>query len=290
MSFVHVPPTRPRPQGRNRPLEEMEQKERVKAPKLDLGKFRIPVKSAILYPAILLVLAGVMYGVYSYQDQMPLKEVNINWLSEHKQQMMDEEGVMKSMLPEEMISLTGIPMNQIDLAMLENNLNQTPSIKHAEVYKSFMGVLNIDVELREAVGRMVNNSGRHLYVDAEKKKFPVSALHTAYVPLVRGDFDEGVVDTFSCETISDAVPVLEYIHQNEFWNAQIAEVIIAQNGELTLLPSIGDMNIAFGYPDRIEEKFSKLMDFYKQVIPVSGWRKYRSVSLKYKGQVIGKKR
>jgi cell division protein FtsQ len=283
--------SRPKPKtsGRNRPLEEVEAEKKKDPVKLKLGKLKLPVKSYLLYPSIILVLAVVMVGVFAYQDSMPLQSIEVQVDAGHDNMFMSEEEIIRQLEMGEGSGLLGRPMNEIKLSELEAQLNAYPTIEKAEVYKSFMGVLNVEVSLRKAIGRMVNNSGTHLYVDAKGRKFPVSKNHTAYVPLIRGDFEEGLVDTFSCETISDAIPVMQYIQQHEFWKAQVAEIVIAQSGEMEMYLSVGEMKIEFGYPDRIEEKFQNLMDFFRQIAPVMGWKAYKSLSVKYKGQVVGKK-
>ena len=98
-----------------------------------------------------------------------------------------------------------------------------------------------------------------------------------------------MADTFGCSSIQEALPLLNFLRQNEFWRAQIAEVVIYQDGQIDLQPTVSDLAIEFGYPADIEKKFSHLMDFYRQVPPETGWNKYRSVSLKYRGQVVAKK-
>ncbi|MCI4671731.1 MAG: hypothetical protein MRZ79_26555 [Bacteroidia bacterium] len=291
MSVVHFPPPhRPKPKGQNKPLEE--EKKETKGPVLKKGKLKIGLdikKPWYIYlGGLVLILALV--GLYSFQDRIPLSSVAINWADGSENSFINQDEVLDQVIPGGEAALLGMPLKEVDLATIEANLNAHPTIQHVEAHKSFTGSLKLQVELRQAVGRLVSNSGQHLYIDPNGVKFPTSSHLSAYVPLVRGDFEEGLVDTFSCETVFDAVPVLDYISKDEFWKAQIAEVIVEQSGELVMLPSIGNTRIEFGYPVRIGEKFSNLMDFYKQVIPVRGWDEYKSVSLKYRGQVVGKKR
>ncbi|MEO0472177.1 MAG: hypothetical protein AAF206_21300, partial [Bacteroidota bacterium] len=152
------------------------------------------------------------------------------------------------------------------------------------------GVLGLEVLLRKPIARLINNDGESLYMDTHGNRFNPTKFHTEHVALVRGDFMEAVADSFICSTVGEALPVLRYIHQHPFWNAQIAEVVLQQNGELKLLPQVGNLPIEFGYPVRIEEKFDNLMDFYQQAIPKVGWNYYRSINVKFRGQVVAKKR
>lgn len=290
------PPTRRRtPAGRNRPLEEANNE--VKSGRRKggkQGKFSLPIpaglKKWMLYPAIILVVGALMVSANEYLDRMPLKEIQVNLLPGTDNAFMSEGDVIEAMGGENQVDYLGTPMGELNLEGLENTLLSNPAVAHVEVHKSMMGVLHIEIALREAVGRVINNSGLHLYVDADGNKFPTSPRHSAYVPLVRGDFEEGVVDTFSCSSVQETLPLLDFIRNDDFWRAQIAEVVIFQDGQIELLPTVSDLEIEFGYPVRIEEKFRNLMDFYRQVPSETGWRKYRSLSVKYRGQVVAKKR
>ena len=284
-------PPQKAPARRNRPLAEYEEEKQKKTRKgkpLRLGKFRL--KGLILYPLILTGIFGVLAIANTYQKNMLVKEIQVDFASGTDQLFLDAEDVKEIVGVGEERKIIGEKMDELQLTELEYVLTQSPYISGAEVFKSMLGTLHLEVELRKPVARLINNSGSHLYVDAEGNKFPTSRKFSAYVPLIRGDFEEGVIDTFACSTIPSAIPVLDYIYQDPFWNAQIAEVVVKQSGELVLHPQIGDLKIEFGYPVRIEEKFLNLMDFYRQVLPEVGWKYYRTVDLTYKGQVIGRKR
>ena len=276
---------------RNRPLVEYEEEKQKKRKRRGLAKVgKVRVKGIILYPLILAGIFGLLAMANTYQKNMVVKEIQVDFFSGEQATLIDAEDAQEIVGMGEEKVLIGETIDEIQLAELEDSLRKSPFVADAEVFKSLLGVLHMEVELRKPVARIINNSGTHLYVDAQGNKFPTTRKHTAYVPLIRGDFDETVVDTFACSTIESAIPVVNYIVQDSFWNAQIAEIVIQQSGALVLHQQVGEMKIEFGQPVRIEEKFLNLMDFYRQVLPEVGWKYYRTVDLKYKGQVIGRKR
>lgn len=296
---LHTPPPARRraPAGRNRPLAEAQaeqtRRQRKRQPGVKRGGpgkgIRFKLKGIVLYPLLATGLVLLLVAANRYVETLPLRDIEVELhtgpdnafltIAEVREILTEGEGYQP---------LIGRPMNELNLASLEQRLRDNPFVAQAEVSKSLMGVLRVELALREAVGRLINNSGSHLYLDPNGHKFPTSPHHTAYVPLVRGDFEEAVADTFGCTSVAEALPLLTYLQQHPFWQAQIAEVVIYQDGQIDLQPEIG-MPIEFGYPARIDEKFQHLMDFYKQVIPEVGWRKYRSVSVKYRGQVVARK-
>ncbi|WP_346861594.1 hypothetical protein [uncultured Draconibacterium sp.] len=77
---------------------------------------------------------------------------------------------------------------------------------------------------------------------------------------------------------------------DEFWDAQIEQVHVEKNGEVVLTPLVGDHIIELGKLDNYEEKLRNMKAFYKQVLADNNWNKYKTVSVKYKNQVIAKRR
>jgi cell division protein FtsQ len=72
--------------------------------------------------------------------------------------------------------------------------------------------------------------------------------------------------------------------------AQIDQVDITANRTFELIPKLGNQVIRFGNADNYNEKFNKLMAFYKQVQTRTGWNKYSIIDVQFKDQVVGVKR
>jgi cell division protein FtsQ len=137
----------------------------------------------------------------------------------------------------------------------------------------------------------MNENGSSMYVDEYGYKFPTTYRHVANVPLVRGAFEETFApeDSLSC-AVEEVMPVLKYIHNDPFWKAQISEVRIKENSDILFYPEVGKMYMEFGVAENMEEKFNNLKLFFEQVANEIGWNTYKGVSVKYRGQVVAKKR
>ncbi len=61
---------------------------------------------------------------------------------------------------------------------------------------------------------------------------------------------------------------------------------INAEGKISIFPQVTGQKVEFGKAENIEEKFKKLMIFYKEILPQRGWTKYERVNLEYEGQVI----
>jgi len=281
---------------RNIPLEEYYDKKDKKPglQSIKLGKRKIHLKEIqryLIYTGIGVVIASLLGLASGYQQHIPCRDIQVQVHAEKDHHFLSDRDIKMLVEMDYGRQLIGEKFQEIDLEAVEGGLEEVPYIQSAEVYKSVTGVLNIQVWMRKPIARVVNNSGSFLYLDAEGHKFPTSFQQAAHVLLIRGDIDEKLMpaDTIRKEILRAAIPVLNFIHQNDFWNAQISEVIIQDNGDLILHTQIGDMEIEFGKPDQIAEKFDRLKLFYHQVIQRVGWDHYRFISIKYKHQVIAKK-
>ena len=89
---------------------------------------------------------------------------------------------------------------------------------------------------------------------------------------------------------------VEYIEDNEFWNAQVVQINVLPppnartQPEIELIPRVGDHVILLGWLDGYERKLDKLLAFYRKAMPKEGWNKWNYINLKYDGQVVCSKR
>lgn len=195
-------------------------------------------------------------------------------------------------------SLIGTPITSIPIEVYERHIAANPSIQRAEVYTLHNGVFAVKVYQREPILRVFNTEGHSFYLDKEGSIMPTSNNYTARVPVATGSISEKqyemqlhnvltMSDSLKNESCLDELYQLaSYIRNNAFWKAQIQQIHVAPNGELTLVPTIGDHHILFGHIDRMEQKFKKLHLFYNKGLNTTGWNQYRDINLKYKDQVI----
>jgi cell division protein FtsQ len=86
------------------------------------------------------------------------------------------------------------------------------------------------------------------------------------------------------------LPFALFLEENPFWKAQIEQVHVEQNGNVVLTPLVGDHLIELGNMQNYVEKLRNMKAFYEQVLVLNNWDKYQTISLKYKNQVIAKKK
>ena len=195
--------------------------------------------------------------------------------------------------------LKGQTLSSINISLLEKIIDNNPFISAAEVFSTIDGKLNIEVKQRRPVVRILNFNHESFYIDDQGVFMPMSEKYTARVPVANGHiFDreveksvrivnDDVADTsVHLSRIEKVYKVADYIHRHEFWSAQIEQIYVNANGDMELVPRVGDHTILIGDDQQIHEKFEKLFLFYMEGLNKAGWNKYKVINLKYKDQVV----
>lgn len=186
--------------------------------------------------------------------------------------------------------LVGQSFDEISLSKLEQRLRQYSLIKQAHVSRDLAGNLLVQIEQPQPLARLVA-SGEGLrtmggqYISDEGRFFPLSMSYSARVPLVSGGWFQ-THRTLANEACQPLLNLLRYIRESDLWRAQIAEVSVDPEGNVTLWPQVGDYKIEFGPPNAIETKFRKVKLFYTQIAPQKGWDRYHRVSVQYRNHLV----
>jgi cell division protein FtsQ len=190
----------------------------------------------------------------------------------------------------EMVEKSGEPiigqkLSSININKLEAKLASFSTLDNVEIFRkvdskgfSFRGKLVISVDERTPVVR-IKNSKDDYYLDQNGVKIPVTRKYIDRILIATGTIpDEKTEKSF--------LKMADYINKDNFWRAQIEQVFIQANGELLMLPQVGDYLIEFGPPDDCELKFRNLKAVYQQGFKNLGWNKYKTISVKYRNQVV----
>ncbi len=214
-------------------------------------------------------------------------EVNID--NTEGNYFLDKEAVIDLVTARGKSPLIGGKLIHIELKTLETRLKKDKFVKDVQITKNLKGTLSINVTQRRPIARFLR-ADSSFYLGEEGNVLPLSNRYTARVMLVsgagvRGFFKEGNVVT---KEEKDLFQVIDFISEDEFLKAQIAEIEVNKRGELTMYPQITKQPILFGTCEKHVDKFKKLRVFYDKILPAKGWNDYESVNLKYQGQIICK--
>ena len=185
--------------------------------------------------------------------------------------------------------LIGRRASALSLARLEDRLRTNPFVRHAEVYRSLDGKVRVRISQNRPLARLIHpDAAQDQYVDDEGHLLPLSARFTARVlPLASVPGGPELTTTFFQDSVGRSyLALLQQLQADPFWRAQVAQVTLLPSGKVVLWPQVGEQLIEFGYADRVPEKLSKLLAFYRHVLPATGWDCYRRINVEYRNQVV----
>lgn len=176
-------------------------------------------------------------------------------------------------------------------ANCEAVLEQNPYIKNAEVFVDLKQNLFCKITQRQPIVRVINNLQQQYYIDKEGTKFNVITGTSARVLVANGFISEkrSPQDSLYSKTLKEVFNVASYIESNLFWKQFTEQLYVDKYNDLILIPKVGSFTIVLGNSERLEEKFSDLKIFITTALPKVGWEKYKTLSVKYKGQIVTKK-
>ena len=185
----------------------------------------------------------------------------------------------------------GKSIGSFDLRKMETELEKSDWIKNAELFFDNNDILKVTVQEREPVARVFTTGGTSFYIDAALKMLPLSDKFSARLPVFTNfPSDKIVLSAADSNLLRDVKDISIALQKDSFSMAMIDQVDITPQQNFEMIPKIGNQVIVFGNATAIEEKFSKLQLFYKQVMIKTGWSRYSEINVQYKNQIVAKRR
>lgn len=186
---------------------------------------------------------------------------------------------------------SGETFNDIDLRKAEDQLKQNAWIKDAQLFFDNHQILHVNISEREPIARVFTLSGNSFYIDSTGLRLPVNENAIARL-IVFTSFpsDNKILAKPDSLVLNDVKAISKYIIADSFLNEQTAQVNITQQGTYEITPVVGNQIIRIGNADSLQEKFTKLLAFYKQVFNKVGFEKYSVIDVQFEGQVVAVKR
>ncbi len=183
-------------------------------------------------------------------------------------------------------------LEELDVERIEQVLEQDPFIENAESFVDAAGNLNLKIFQRQPILRIIDNNNLNYYLDENGVKMPLSKYFSARVPIVTGAVPPYVSDFLLRKkyALTQVFTLVQILNADAFFAPMIQQIVVDAAGEFTIIPILGDQKIRIGTLDDIEGKLDRLKIFYKEAMPYEGWKKYNSISVKYRGQIVCKKK
>lgn len=193
----------------------------------------------------------------------------------------------------------GKAIKEINTSLIEEKIMNLRELRTAEVFFTIDGVLHVYADQRDPLMRIMPDEGGDFFMDEEGFLFRRRNLYTPRLHIVQGNItitpamldSVSVLDTLIKRSIlKDTFRFVDYIRNDNFWSAQIDQIIIDRKDEVILVPRAGNHVIQLGRYENFEVKLRNLAAFYEKVMPEAGWDRYSVINLKYDDQIVCKRR
>ncbi|WP_332913542.1 cell division protein [Algoriphagus boritolerans] len=211
--------------------------------------------------------------------EVDLKAVSGVYFVEEK----EIEAILKSAFPE---LQAGLPISDVPLAAVESRLSGHPFIKSVETFIGQKGILKVTLNQHEPIARIARPMAADGYLTTEGRIIPTSPSYTSRVLILEGAYAEQLMDQGSVDSMPELMPLIRFVTENEFWNAQVSELEINRRDDIRVYQQVGKQVIEFGDALDFESKFRRIEVLYKEILPRKGWNAYERISVKFKNQIV----
>lgn len=224
-----------------------------------------------------------IYYAYTQRSAVRCQSIVVN-INPNSPRFLDEDEIVK-MVESAGEQVIGKGLFAININQIEKKLASFTTFDNVEIFRrvdskgfTFKGKLVVNLDERSPVLRIKNASDDY-YLDQSGVKIPVSQKYVDRILIATGIIpDEKIEKGF--------LAMADFINKDDFWRAQIEQVLVQSNGELIMLPQVGDYLIEFGTPEDYNLKLRNLKAVYQQGFKNLGWNKYKTISVKYRNQVV----
>jgi len=254
----------------------------------------------IILWALMIAGAGVLVGfVEVNQYSRPCREVAIT-IDYGTADVLISKKDIDSIILKKAGRVIGKPLGYINTGSIERSIRQQSYVAKVSVFENNEGTLFINVKQREPLLRIINNKYENFYLDESGYLLPVNPNSSARVLVANGFINDSyrknpnyqvnilaVSDSIFYDSLMTGLYKLAmYISHDTFLKAQIEQIYVNELNEFELIPKIGNHVVILGKADDLDDKFRKLVVFYRLGLNKIGWNKYNIINIKFKNQVV----
>jgi cell division protein FtsQ len=246
-----------------------------------------------------IIIAGVIFVVgfiNKKHDNQSLKKIIVNIQPDENDNFITHDDIY-SILGEIHDSIAGCSFADIDIEAIERSISDNQYIKKSNVHVTIDGTMEIDVILRKPIVRVINTENRECYIDIDGHIMGLHKSKVSHVLIASGIIQdplsgESVWDSYDSRNSledNDLAPVYKlakFITNHEFYDAMIEQIYFNRNGDIELIPKLGNHTIILGDTNDLDKRMNKLMVFYQKGLRNMDWYKYKTINLKYNNQVV----
>ncbi len=219
----------------------------------------------------------VMAFISSEKSNQMCTEIKPKISSDGDNSLISDKALM-NLVAKSFPKLKGELLSDINRHEMEIQVEKHAVIERCEVYSTPGGVVYVSVKQRNPLLR-VFTGGSSFYIDEKGYRIPVYQSRSAHVLVASGHVEDAASD-------SALIALTKFVNDSKFWNSQIEQIHVTAKNEYVMVPRVGNHLIIFGGIEDMEDKFDRLKALYKHGWEPQEWNCYKSVNLKFKGQIV----
>lgn len=236
-------------------------------------------KKIVLGSGLLLVggyIAGSLVYFRHRRTQPTCQQLVIDISDSRERQYVTAEEI-QALIQREQKDPMGQELSADQFRQIEQTAKSNQLISSATCYSLSNGDVKLRLKQRQPKFRVIGED--NYFVDTNREKMPVRSTTATCVPIVTGHVTQEMAKT----QIWDLV---DWLEGDDFWSAQVEQIDVDENNEIRLVPRVGSGTILLGQIDRYEQKLDKLKRLYRKGFSRFGWKEYREIDLRFRGQIV----
>jgi cell division protein FtsQ len=213
------------------------------------------------------------------------------------------KGEIEKLLISRFDTLQGKNVQTSHLSKIRETVANIPYVETCDVDFLLNGTLRIRARQRVPVLRVMTG-GQSWFIDTRGVVMPRHLHHSARVPVADGHLGQtgmlktannlqALADTnhvFASGRLNQLIVLANYIYHHESLKSMIEQIHVDRRGEFELFANVGNQRILFGDAQNMEDKFEKLLIFYRSGPSLNRINHYKTIDLKFNNQVVCSKR
>jgi cell division protein FtsQ len=172
-------------------------------------------------------------------------------------------------------------LKEINIKLLEESLDNHPSIEKAEVYSNLDGTVHIKIWQQQPLARLMSKN-RSEYLTTNGTLMPLSDHYSEKVPLVTG--------ALAFAQKEQVARFWKMLLKKENLLNSFSGLHCAADSNWILYPAKGDYQINLGKATELEHKMENLESFFRFSGEIKEISKLESINLEFNNQVICRKK
>ena len=225
--------------------------------------------------------------------ETPLKGISLNM-----ERVQNEGFVENDSIIAQASSICGMERHavvaDIDMMQLHRMLDDNPWIAHSSVFIDLNDTLRLSATEYEPVLRVYNHEGRSVYITREGVIIPSSPRYTPHLIIASGNYgfatprrNGSITDSLYLNSgLADALAIAQAIEKDQFLQEHIGQIYRNNDNEFEVIVNNLPIPVVVGDTCAIENKLFRLKVLLEKYQGTTELENYKTMSLKYKNQIV----